>query len=56
MGTLNDFFQLDPLPRQGKTNASAFIWLAVYPWDLIVLFNFIDDYPLAAPKPVLDVL
>ncbi len=55
-GTIKDFFHLDPLPRQGKTNASVFILLALYAWDLIVLFNFIHDCPLGAVKPVLDLL
>ncbi len=54
--TIKDFFHLDPLPRQGKTNASVFILLALYAWDLIVLFNFIHDRPLGTVKPVLDVL
>jgi hypothetical protein len=56
LGTIKDFFHLDPLPRQGKTNASLFILLALYAWNLIVLFNFINDRPLGAVKPVLDVL
>ena len=55
-GTLKDFFHLDPLPRQGKTNAAVFILLALYAWNLIVLFNFISDSPLGAVKPVLDIL
>ncbi len=55
-GTLKDFFHLDPLPRQGKTNASVLILLALYAWDLIVLFNFLNDRPLGAVKPVLDML
>lgn len=55
-GTLKDFFHLDPLPRQGKTNASVFILLALYAWNLIVLLNFINDCPLGAVKPVLDML
>jgi hypothetical protein len=55
-GTVKDFFHLDPLPRQGKTNASVFILLALYAWDLIVLFNFMHDRPLGAVKPVLDML
>lgn len=54
--TLKDCFHLDPLPRQGKTNASVFILLALYAWNLIVLFNFIQDRPLGAVKPVLDML
>jgi hypothetical protein len=54
--TLKDFFHLDPLPVQGKTNVSAFILLALYAWNLIVLFNFINDRPLGAVKPVLDLL
>jgi hypothetical protein len=55
-GTIKDFFHLDPLPRHGKTNASVFILLALYAWNLIALFNFINDRPLGAVKPVLDVL
>jgi hypothetical protein len=54
--TLKDFFHLDPLPRQGKTNVSVFILLALYAWNLIVLFNFIHHSPLGAVKPVLDLL
>jgi Transposase DDE domain len=54
--TLKAFFHLDPLPRQGKTNASVFILLALYAWNLIVLFNVIYDCPLGAVKPVLDLL
>lgn len=55
-GTIKHFFHLDPLPRQGKTNASVFILLALYAWNLIVLFNFVNDCPLGAVKPVLDLL
>jgi hypothetical protein len=55
-GTIKDLFHLDPLPRQGKTNASVFILLALYAWNLIVLFNFVHDRPLGAAKPVLDML
>ena len=55
-GTIKDFFHLDPLPLQGKTNASVLILLALYLWNLIVLFNFLNDRPLGAVKPVLDLL
>ncbi len=55
-GTIKAFFHLDPLPLQGKTNASVLILLALYAWDLIVLFNFMNDRPLGAVKPVLDLL
>ncbi len=55
-GTIKDFFHLDPLPLQGKTNASLLILLALYAWNLIVLFNFVNDRPLGAVKPVLDLL
>lgn len=55
-GTLKDFFQLDPLPVQGKSKASAFILLALYAWNLIVLFNFINQRPLGEVKPVLELL
>jgi len=55
-GTVKDFFHLDPLPLQGKTNASMLILLALYAWNLIVLFNFMNDRPLGAVKPVLALL
>jgi hypothetical protein len=54
--TIKDFFHLDPLPVQGKTNAAVFILLALYAWNLIVLSNFMNDRPLGAVKPVLDLL
>lgn len=54
--TIKDFFQLDPLPIQGKSAASAFILLALYAWNLIVLFNFSNNRPLGEVKPVLDLL
>lgn len=54
--TIKDFFHLDPLPVQGKSTASAFILLALYAWNLIVLFNFINHRPLGEVKPVLDLL
>lgn len=54
--TIKDFFHLDPLPVQGITKASAFILLALYAWNLIVLFNFVNHRPLGAVKPVLDLL
>ncbi|HVO68400.1 MAG TPA: transposase [Aggregatilineaceae bacterium] len=55
-GTVKDFFHLDPLPLQGKTNASVFILLALYAWNLIVVFNFVNDRLLGAVKSVLDLL
>lgn len=54
--TLKDFFQLDPLPLRGKHAVSAFILLALYAWNLIVLFNFMNDRPLGAVKSVFDIL
>lgn len=54
--TIKNFFHLDPLPLQGKTNASVLILVALYAWNLIVLFNFTNNRPLGAVKPVLDVL
>ena len=54
--TLKDFFHLDPLPVQGESAVSAFILLALYSWNLIVLFNFIHHRPLGQVKPVLDLL
>ena len=38
--TSKAFFHLDPLPVHGKARASPFILLALYAWNLIVLFNF----------------
>jgi hypothetical protein len=55
-GTLKDFFCLDPLPRQGQCHAATFILLALYAWNLIVLFNFLNDRPLGAVKSLLDCL
>jgi len=54
--TIKDLFDLDPLPVQGKTKASTFILLALYAWNLIVLFNFLNDRPLGEVKPILDAL
>lgn len=54
--TIKDLFDLDPLPVQGKIKASAFILLALYAWNLIVLFNFLNNRPLGEVKPILDVL
>jgi hypothetical protein len=54
--TIKDLFDLDPLPVQGKSKASAFILLALYAWNLIVLFNFLNGRPLGEVKPILDVL
>jgi hypothetical protein len=54
--SLKDFFALDPLPVQGKSQASAYILLACYAWNLIVLFNFINDRPLGAVKSLLDLM
>lgn len=54
--TLKDFFHLDPLPCRGKANAFVFILLGLYAWNLIVLFNFINDRPLGSVKPLLDLL
>jgi len=54
--TIKSLFLLDPLPVQGKVKASAFILLALYAWNLIVLFNFLNDRPLGEVKPILDCL
>lgn len=55
-GTIKDFFHLNPLPVQGQSKASAFILLALYAWDLIILSNFITHRPLGEVKPLLDLL
>jgi len=55
-GTIKDFFDLDPLPLQGKCHAATFILLALFAWNLIVLFNFLNDRPLGAVKSLLDCL
>lgn len=54
--TIKDLFDLDPLPVQGKSKAAAFIILALYAWNLIVLFNFLFDRSLGEVKPILDAL
>jgi IS5 family transposase len=53
-GTIKAFFHLDPLPVQGKVKASAYILMAFYAWNLIVLFHWLSDCPLGAVKAVLD--
>ena len=54
--TIKDFFHLDPLPVRGEIAVSAFVLLALYAWNLIVLFNFVNHRPLGQVKPVLDLL
>jgi Transposase DDE domain len=54
--TLKDFFHLDPLPIRGEIAVSAFVLLALYAWNLIVLFNFLNHRPLGQVKPVLELL
>lgn len=54
--TLKSLFGLDPLPTRGKSTASVFILLALYAWNLIVLFNFYNNRPLGEVKPILDIL
>ena len=54
--TIKDFFHLDPLPVRGEIAVSAFILLALYAWNLIVLFNFVNHRPLGEVKPILDLL
>jgi len=54
--TIKDFFHLDPLPVRGDVAVSAFILLALYAWNLIVLFNFVNHRPLGEVKPFLDLL
>jgi hypothetical protein len=54
--TIKDFFHLDPLPVSGQSAVSAFILLALYAWNLIVLFNFVNHSPLGEVKTILDLL
>ena len=54
--TIKAFFQLDPRPVRGEFAIPAFILLALYAWNLFVLFNFVNHRPLGALKPVLDLL
>jgi hypothetical protein len=54
--TIKHAFQLDPLPVQGESAVFAFILLALYAWNLIVLFNFLNQRPLGQVKSVLDLL
>jgi len=44
------------LPVQGKAKASALILLALYAWNLIAWFNFINHRPLGEVKPILELL
>jgi hypothetical protein len=52
--SIKGFFHLDPLPVRGKTLASVAILLALYPWNLLVLLNFVIQHPLGVVKPILD--
>jgi hypothetical protein len=54
--TIKTLFGLDPLPVKGKIKTTAFILLAFYAWNLMVLFNFINNRPLGRVKPFLDIL
>ena len=54
--TIKALFHLDPLPVQGEIAVSAAILLALYAWNLLVLFNFINHRPLGEVKPILDLL
>src|SRR5262249_20516376 len=54
--TIKTLFHLDPLPVQGEIAVSACILLALYAWNLVVLFNFINHRPLGEVKPILDLL
>jgi Transposase DDE domain len=54
--TIKDFFNLDPLPVRGEIAVQAFVLLALYAWNLIVLFNFVNHRPLGQVKPVLELL
>lgn len=55
-GTIKDLFGLNPLPVRGNEKVATFILLALYAWNLIVLYNFINDRPLGQVKSVLDTL
>src|SRR5260221_267566 len=54
--TIKALFHIDPLPVQGKPKSAAFILLALYAWNLIVMFNFVNNRPLGEVKPVLELL
>jgi len=54
--TIKDFFKLSPLPVQGEVKASVYILLALYTWNLIVLFNFINNRSLGAVKSILELM
>jgi len=52
--TIKHFFHLDPLPVQGEIAVQAFVLLALYAWNLITLFNFLNHRPLGQVKSVLE--
>lgn len=54
--TIKAVFGLNPLPDQGRHPAATHILLALYAWNLIVLFNFLHDRPLGAVKSFLEFL
>jgi hypothetical protein len=54
--TLKAVFDLNPLPDQGRHQAATHILLALYAWNLVVLFNFLHERPLGAVKSFLELL
>jgi len=54
--TIKALFHLQPSPVRGYIAISAFILLALFAWNLLVLFNFVNSLPLGHVKPILDLL
>lgn len=54
--TIKALFHLDPLPVRGYRAAAAFMLVALFAWNLLVLFNFVNHLPLGEVKPILDLL
>src|SRR5258707_6650418 len=54
--TIKNFFHLDPMPVRGEIAVSAFILLALYGWNLIVLLNLVNHRPLGVVNTVLVLL
>lgn len=52
--TIKDLFQLHRAPVRGLRQVAAIVLGALYSWNLLVLFNFLNHRPLGQLKPILE--
>jgi len=55
-GYIKELFDLEQLHVKGLGNGATEILLAFYAYDLIVLFNYLEGFPLGAVKNLLDII